>query len=496
MPPEFLLPFGPFHIVVQHLPIGLIVGVWILECFAPKPEKKRYASLAWMHTALILSTAVTIVLGIAYQTQGGYGEEIDAHRQWGLIFGGCLLVTYLLFWINVAARHALAHIFYILSLTLTTAALVASAHLGGELIHGKGFLLKPFKEQSTAPVTKTSAAPPASAPAGLSTKAMLPSVEAIPGQPAIQTSTTTLTRTALTAQQSETIDDRVALFHAAHTVFERNCISCHGSTKKKGGYRLDTQQSLFTAGKSKIAPILAGNSEESHIILRMVLPREHDEAMPPIEKDPVPASDLQAVREWILAGAYWPTDAEKRLAAETFKDYGNAETDALLKAIAASGVKAEYNAWGDDSVRIDLAVVYPDQLEGALQALRQFNNELTWLDSSNLELPEPFFSDLSRFANLQRLHLDGTNINDAQLKQVSSLKNLQYLNLFNTGITDQSIATLRALPQLRKVYLGSTAVTDPAVEALRKARPELEIVHQSPRPFISSGRPNQQGPRR
>ena len=34
---ESLLPFGPFHLVVLHLPIGLIVGIWVLECFVPIP---------------------------------------------------------------------------------------------------------------------------------------------------------------------------------------------------------------------------------------------------------------------------------------------------------------------------------------------------------------------------------------------------------------------------------------------------------------------------
>jgi mono/diheme cytochrome c family protein len=487
---ESLLPFGPFHLVVLHLPIGLIVGIWVLECFVPKPEKKCNAPLAWMHTALLLATALTIALGLAYQTQGGYGEEIDAHRQWGLVFGAGLLATYLLFWLDTAVRHGFTHILYILTLTLTTAALFVSGHLGGELIHGKGFLLKPFKEEP-AKVSTEPAATPAPAKPSLKEpkpeKADAPEVMVIPKT---SPASTLVAHQSTVAEEDET--NQVALFHAAHTVFERNCLACHGSTRKKGGYRLDTQKSLFTPGKSKIAPVLAGNPEESHIIRRMILPREHDEAMPPIEKDPVPASDLEAVRSWILAGAYWPTDAEIRAAADTFKDYGNATTDKLLAAITATGVKAEYNAWGDDSVRIDLAVVHPGQLEPALQTLRQFGPELVWIDSSNLNLPDDFYAELSRFKNLQRLHLDGTNVTDAQLKPIGKLKELQYLNLYNTAITDQALATLRSLPELRKVYLGATQITESAVEQLRQAKPALEIVHRSPTPFIGRNERPQQ----
>ncbi len=483
MPPENLLPFGPFHIVIQHLPIGLIIGVWVLECFVPKPEKKCNAPLAWMHTVLLLATALTIALGLIYQTQGGYGEEINAHRQWGLVFGAGLLATYLLFWLNTAVRHGFTHFLYILTLTLTTAALFVSGHLGGELIHGKGFLLKPFKQDAdttaAAPVktntthsNQTKPAPKTAKPPKTQTPQVMAKPQASP-------------ESTVVAHQNPHFADsqppnRVALFHAAHTVFERNCITCHGSTKKKGGYRLDTKETLFTAGKSKIQPVLAGNPEESHIILRMKLPREHDEAMPPIEKDPVSATDLEAVRAWILAGAYWPTDAEIRATADTFKEYGNPSTDKHLAAISATGVKAEYNAWGDDSVRIDLAVVHPGQLEKAIEALRQFGPELVWIDSSNLDLPDEFFNALNRFEQLQRLHLDGTNVTDAQLKQIAKLEKLQYLNLYNTAITDQAIPALGTLPSLQKIYLGATQVTEPAIKQLRQANPALQIVHRSP----------------
>lgn len=492
MPPDFLLPFGPFHVVVQHLPIGLLFGVWVLECFARKTGKGINAPLAWLHTALLLATAATIALGIAYQSQGGYGSEIDKHRQWGLLFGAGLLASHLLFWLDTIVRHGLTRVFYILTLTLTTVALVVSGHLGGELIHGKGFLLKPFEkaaEQTVQPAPEKPPSPRENPAPAKSIDTVLPAPPKNTLE--IQAPAEKARRPASQADAPDT----VALFHAARTVFERNCFACHGSTRKKGGYRLDTRQALFTPGKSDIAPILAGNPNQSHIIQRMTLPREHDEAMPPIEKDPVPASDIEAVRAWILAGAYWPTDVEIRAAADSFKDHGNAATDQLLAAISATGVKAEYNAWGDDSVRIDLAVVHPGQLNSALEALRQFGPELVWLDTSNLELPDSFFEDLAGYASLQRLHLDGTNVTDDRLRHIGLLKQLQYLNLHNTRITDQSLRPIQYLPALRKLYLGATDVSEQAIDALRQARPGLQIVHRPPAPILGSTGPAQPGRR-
>ncbi len=482
MPPDFLLPFGPFHIVVQHLPIGLVPAVWLLECFFPKSPKKINAPIACLHTALLLSSALAIALGLAYQEYGAYGDEINAHRDWGLIFGACLLVTYLFFWIDCLFHHAFTRLLYTASFALATATLVFTGHLGGELIHGKGFLLKPFQETTIKESAPTAKPPP-------TTK----EIKAAPQKtdttlPVPENTTIRLQAPAHKVRaRSEASDssEAVTLFLAAHTVLERNCINCHGATRKKGGYRIDSQEALFTAGKSRIAPVLAGNPGDSHIIQRMNLPREHDEAMPPIEKDPLSAADIEAVRDWILAGAYWPTDAEQREAAETYQEYGNAATDQLLQALAATGAKAEYNAWGDDSVRIDLAVMHPGQLEPALEALRGFGSELVWLDGSNLDLPDTFYADLGRFDHLQRLHLDGTNINDEQIRSLKSLTQLRYLNLYNTALTDPAIRTLRALPALRKVYLGATGISESAVEQLRQDKPALEIIYRSPTPILS-----------
>ena len=80
-----------------------------------------------------------------------------------------------------------------------------------------------------------------------------------------------------------------------------------------------------------------------------------------------PQQPTSTVRAWTSPAPTGPR-YRMRATADTFKEYGNPSTDKHARAISATGVKAEYNAWGDDSVRIDLAVVHPGQLEEAIEA--------------------------------------------------------------------------------------------------------------------------------
>jgi mono/diheme cytochrome c family protein len=279
-------------------------------------------------------------------------------------------------------------------------------------------------------------------------------------------------------QTPQVADPRIALFETSQAIFERNCYKCHGATKQKGGYRLDEQHSINLGGKSKLPAIVPGNVEQSELMYRMLLPHDDDDAMPPEEKDTVSPQDIDLVRQWIEAGAYWPDEAELSAAASDTVKLGDADTDQLIEQISRTGVKAEYNAWGDESIRIDLGVVGPGQLNQAIQQLSGFRNKLTWLDCSELALSSDFFQQLEQCIKLQRLHLNGTDVTDKQLDALSQLADLNYLNLYNTQISDAGLESLHASSSLRKIFLSQTQVTANGITELKKSLPELEVVHQ------------------
>ena len=484
--PEFLIPFGPFHMVLLHLPIGALTAIWFLEFLLEKnDDKHKNQATGLLHLLLLISCGLTVVLGLSYEEFGQYGDEIEQHEFWGLIFAGCIVATYLCYWIHRKLGKRSSKLFYMLALLAATITMVITAHQGGELVHGKGFLSKPFQEEKRQAVAPAPFADESSkentdqariVTQPTSTSALnAPMVDAINGADRIDPITAPI---AALEQTPQVADPSIALFETSQAIFERNCYKCHGATKQKGGYRLDEQHSINLGGKSKLPAIVPGNVEQSELMYRMLLPHDDDDAMPPEEKDPVSPQDIDLVRQWIEAGAYWPDEAELSAAASDTVKTGDADTDQLIEQISRTGVKAEYNAWGDESIRIDLGVVGPGQLNQAIQQLSGFRNKLTWLDCSELALSSDFFQQLEQCIKLQRLHLNGTDVTDKQLDALSQLADLNYLNLYNTQISDAGLESLHASSSLRKIFLSQTQVTANGITELKKSLPELEVVHQ------------------
>ncbi len=89
-------------------------------------------------------------------------------------------------------------------------------------------------------------------------------------------------------------------------IFERSCIRCHGPEKPKSGYRLDNRADALRGGDIGVA-IVPGLAEGSPL-LRYVMHEEADLEMPPIGKgDRLTDEEITSLREWINAGARWPS---------------------------------------------------------------------------------------------------------------------------------------------------------------------------------------------
>ena len=273
-------------------------------------------------------------------------------------------------------------------------------------------------------------------------------------------------------------DPHVALFEAAHNVLNNYCFECHGATNQKGDYRLDLKSTIYTPGESETLPIVAGKPDDSELYYRMTLPMDEDDVMPPKKKARPSPADIKAVKDWITAGAIWTGEEDRRGLPTTYVEIGDDATNALIDAINETRAKAEYNAWGDNSVRVDLSVADKEQLKDAFKSLEDFGDQLAWLDCSRLELKGSFFNDLSQYTNLQRLHLDNSNVSDDDLESLHQLPKLNYLNLYSTEITDKGIEHLQACSSLEKVFLMETKVTKEGVAQLKAANPTLKVIYK------------------
>lgn len=86
-------------------------------------------------------------------------------------------------------------------------------------------------------------------------------------------------------------------------VFQERCYACHGALKQKADLRLDTAELILQGGENgKI--IHVSSPDESELIKRL-LTQDSADRMPP-EGKPVEEATIQAIREWITAGAPLP----------------------------------------------------------------------------------------------------------------------------------------------------------------------------------------------
>ena len=82
---------------------------------------------------------------------------------------------------------------------------------------------------------------------------------------------------------------------SVQSVLEARCIDCHGSKKQKGDLRLDSLKDALSALKP-------GESGESELFKRIVLPSDHEDIMPP-KGEPLTKEQIESIKTWIDGGA-------------------------------------------------------------------------------------------------------------------------------------------------------------------------------------------------
>ncbi len=252
---------GPFHMVLLHLPIGFLTLVALLELWTwRKPSTERRQVIQFGLVFGVIATVLTMVLGYLRASDGGYDElTLQRHRGWGI--AGAALVAIATSLHALLLRHPAPGGLVGFRLILFTGFLCLSVagHHGGSLTHGTGLLTENAPEllRSWANAPHGSPATPASDPA----------------------------------------------FAEVQTVLNQKCVSCHGAEKQKGGLRLDTRTAALAAGDSDRPALIPGDPGRSEIVRAILLPRDHDEAMPPEGKETLTPTEVDAVIRWIQAGA-------------------------------------------------------------------------------------------------------------------------------------------------------------------------------------------------
>lgn len=86
----------------------------------------------------------------------------------------------------------------------------------------------------------------------------------------------------------------------------KHCYECHGPVKQEAGLRLDLRDPAFKGGDVGNT-IIAGKSAESTLLQALTGASEAISRMP-LDRDPLPAEQIELIRRWLDEGANWPAD--------------------------------------------------------------------------------------------------------------------------------------------------------------------------------------------
>ena len=137
---DFLFFLGRFHVLVLHLPIGIVLLAIVSELAARLPRWNQVDAAANFLWRLGSVTAVlTVVLGMLHAGEGGFNEaDLAAHRIWGIAFAVVTIVVTALRGIAESLYRTVQPVVAVLMLVLMT----MTGHYGGNLTHGATYLLE------------------------------------------------------------------------------------------------------------------------------------------------------------------------------------------------------------------------------------------------------------------------------------------------------------------------------------------------------------------
>jgi hypothetical protein len=467
--PPVVQAFGRLHPLVIHLPLGLVLGAFLVEA-ARKVQGKALAS-PFTSIALGLAAAGAVAAsatGWFFAMQEGSGDSLFWHRWLGILVS-VLLVA--LAWMAVRATRpdTGGQVTPVMrgGLLAVTALAAWVGHLGGDMVWGKNYLLQPFMQHAGgadgaadgADAKQSSAAGDAGAPGFAA-------------------------------------DDPRMTFYASKVLplLQSRCYECHGNGKHKGGLQMDVRSKVVTRDGGGHWIVHEGDAAGSLMIARCLLPAADDEAMPP-EGDRLAPEQLEILQKWIADGAVMPAGDAGAMAAAPAADRGRARApraeaadggatlppltpDEIAEAAALRdrGINATPVSQGSSgfSVSIPGGKSVGDSDISALFPIASRIEELSLARSSVSDAEMMQFPPMP---GVRSIRVDNTQLSDTGITAVlSRTLDVETVNLVSTGATDAIFTMLNKLPNLKTLYVYDTRITAAGIDRFRTQHPGVRIV--------------------
>jgi hypothetical protein len=276
-PVEFV---GRLHFPLLHFPIALLFGVALLEFVWRRGDQlQRRAFVAPLLLTAALSAIVTVVAGLALANgesfDGAQADTFTLHRGLGIGTAVLAVVLVVLQKLGAGAYRPL--------LGVAVVAVSVVGHMGGELVHGAGYLTRTSSPAATTAIAHDDDRPRRASDGD----------DGDEGDDARE-------RWA----EGPLVDTPDYVTHIK-PLFERSCVKCHGPEKRKSGLRLDQKRYAMKGGESGPVAIVPGDAAKSLVFSSCAMAPDEDGVMPPRGKL-LALSEIETLKRWIDQGAVWP----------------------------------------------------------------------------------------------------------------------------------------------------------------------------------------------
>lgn len=436
-----LLPvLGRLHPAILHMPIGLLIGLFLFEMLQGlrgKPMASRFLVLLATVTAVLAATS-----GLLLHEEPSYveNETMEWHERLGIATAAGSLAVLVL---RLAGRTAL----YRLALLVTVGVLVPTGHFGAEMVHGKNFILEPLEKREIEP------------------------------EPEVETTPTLAT-----------FDAQIM------PIFEKKCIECHGDSKVKGGLRMDSHEALLTGGDGGPAIEAGVEPEDQELLYRILLPLDDDDHMPPDHKVQLGAGEVAMIRAWLAAGApasepfatgdipdeWIEGPAEEETVSEPSEQeepIGLAPApEAVLQGLREQLIHVQPVEMDSVHLWVDFAAPATQVDDELVRAsLTPLVEHVADLSLARTQVTDTSLDLIAAMPSLARLDLRETAVTARGLQALQQHPTLQELVLTRTQLDDSAVETLLSLPKLAAVWLWDAGISEDALASLQEARPALRI---------------------
>lgn len=452
--------FGRAHPILVHFPIALLLTAFGLELVRVVRRADRPSGTAL--TCCGLGVLGAIAAGVSgwinadVETHSArVAETMEWHRWIAIVAAGIVAAAWVLGVVARRPERVRIRRWWVTLLALGAAGIGFAGHLGGDMVWGSGYLLRPIfgGERPGSPVpeaTETSAPNPPKTP-----ETAKPSDAQLVQARRLAPAGTVLS---------------VSFQQQVWPILQSKCVECHTESKQKGDLRLDDLSSMFK-GDPTFWTVKPGEPDDSELVYRIRLGTDSEDRMPP-EGPPLSPTDVGTISRWIAEGAWegvqgdaapaQPTSAAKPTAVIESPAW-TPEESAAVAALRALGGRVEPVAVNDARLEVNLGVAGQGMTDAGLLSVATLGPRVRSLDVSGSGISDAGLATaLQGLISLERLNASRTAAGDKTAATLRTLPVLEQVSLFESALTEAGAAELAASATIRKVFASRASAAAPS----------------------------------